>query len=105
MEGEQDRRRRGATALGYRGLAADLLRGDEPSENDLTLLCVAVADAAVSGDRQLLEGIYTVTDRLRSYLPVEEAWAEEWRGRFWSLGQMAVAAGALLEVERHTSIV
>jgi len=57
---------------------------------------VAVVDAAMAGDQELLSCVPLVTARLVRYLPEGEAWSEAWRGRLWGLESAASFGKVLL---------
>ena len=95
---QADQRRREALARGFDGLAISLLSDHQPGDDEIGLLCAAVIDAALAGDRELLAVIPKITQRLRHYLPSAE-WRSEWEGRLWSLEHLAGLAEDLLEIE------
>src|SRR5205823_5101064 len=85
--------------IGFQRLAEAMLHGGEPSNDDLVVMCVGVADAALAGDRCVLAAIPAVSVRLRRYL-LEAPWRDEWEGRLWTLEVLAKVARAQLPLER-----
>lgn len=97
--GDYNERRRLTLEVGFRAVAMALLADEEPEEIDLALLYLAVVDAAMSGDDEILNCAPQVAERLNRYLPEDAQWADTWRGRIWGLVTAAALANSLLRAE------
>jgi hypothetical protein len=91
--------RQAQLARAFRRLATELICDRRPKDHDFLLLITTAAEAIVSGDRPQLEVFLQALKRLARYVPKEQAWTDEVRAHFWTVGAFCATAILLLDLE------